>query len=62
VTKELALASAYGELMERLQIGSVFKSGKQTGDTLNDSSLFGSVPAQELLERNRQWYSLYADQ
>lgn len=61
VTKELALASAYGELMERLQIGSVLKSGKQTGDNLNDGSLYGSVPAQGLLAKNKPWYSLYAN-
>lgn len=60
VTKELALASAYGELMERLQIGSVLKSGKQTGDNLNDN-LYGSMPARELLEKNEKWYSLYAN-
>ena len=61
VTKELALASAYGELMERLQIGGIFKSGKQTGDNLFGNNLFGhSMSVQELLNRNKKWYSIYA--
>lgn len=60
VTKELALASAYGELMERLQIGSVLKSGKQTGENLFAENTFGrSMTVQELLDRNKKWYSLY---
>ena len=59
VTKELALASAYGELMERLQIGTVLKSGKETGENLG-ANHEQSMSAQELLARNKDWYSLFA--
>lgn len=59
VTKELTLASAYGELMERLQAGRIFKNDKQTGDVCEDSAYNKSVPMQELLNRNKKWYSIF---
>ena len=60
VTRELALASAYGELAERLQFGRNLQTNNQ-----KDGSLYANDPkgiylsAQELLSRNRQWYSRY---
>ena len=61
VTKDLALASAYGELVERLQFGRNLQTNNQ-----KDGSLYADDPkgiyrsAQELLGRNKQWYSHYA--
>lgn len=59
VTKELALASGYGELMERLQLGRILKSDQQ-----KDAGLYSQCandvkrPAVELLGRNAKWYKL----
>lgn len=62
VTKELALASGYGELMERLQLGWIFKEDQQKeNELLVDASSVIPIPQTELLERNGKWYSLFAD-
>lgn len=62
VTKDLALASGYGELMERLQIGRVFKSDQQKGGGLYlNSETDQYMPAAELLNRTRDWYVRYAE-
>ncbi len=62
VTKELALASAYGEFMERLQCGRVLQSDKQKdGDLYACNANDICVTAQELLNRNRKWYTLFAE-
>lgn len=59
VTKEFAFASAYGELMERLQLGKIFREDQQKDDNLGSSDLVDAkVPAKELLEKNRNWYTL----
>lgn len=61
VTKEFALASGYGEFMERLQQGNIwrnkmsFDKGVSAGDAQSTD-----VPAQELLSRNLKWYEAYA--
>jgi len=61
VTRELALASGYGELMERLQLGRVFKCDHQkSGGLYCNSQNDTYLPAVELLDRNRKWYSLFA--
>lgn len=61
VTKEFALASGYGELMERLQIGNILKFGQQKDGTASAQSSSDTVlPAKELLERNKKWYCAYA--
>jgi YcaO-like protein with predicted kinase domain len=61
VSEEFALASGYGELMERLQLGHIFRPDQQKGSNLSvDMSQDEMVPAAQLLERNRKWYSLYA--
>ena len=38
VTKELALASGYGELMERLQLGRILKSDQQKDGAMVDNA------------------------
>lgn len=63
VTKEFALASGYGEFMERLQLGNIwrnkmsFDKGVSAGDAQSQY-----VPAQELLQRNPKWYEIYSQQ
>lgn len=61
VTEEFALASGYGELMERLQLGVIFKEDQQkSGDSyLREEEQYKTV--EELLSRNKKWYSHYAD-
>ena len=56
LTKEFARASGYGELMERLQIGSIGKGGWQK-DGMQTAALDGrgSVPLSELL-KHEDWY------
>lgn len=60
VTKELALASGYGELMERLQIGKILKSDQQ-----KDGGLYSychndmKMSVEELLRRNPKWYNIF---
>ena len=59
LTREFTLASGYGELMERLQLGYVNgANGKKDGDNATEAALWKRFPAQELLERNRNWYTL----
>lgn len=63
VTKELALASGYGELMERLQLGRIFKEEQQKGGDLYTRNVAdGYFSDKELLRRNKKWYSLLAHQ
>lgn len=57
LTREFALASGYGELMERLQMG--FINGPNVlkdGDFAFDGSKYELLSAGELLERNYGWY------
>lgn len=62
LTREFALASAYGELMERLQLGYIGKRATQKDGTysINDSQDL-RLPAEKLLHENRKWYQLMAD-
>ncbi len=62
LTKEFALASAYGELMERLQMGAVtrYDLQKDGSYTINNSSNLEAIPAARLLEQNGRWYESYA--
>ncbi len=62
LTKELALASGYGELMERFQLGYVGRKDVQKDGvfSLNDSQS-ETIDAQALLERNRKWYELFSN-
>ena len=62
VTKELALASGYGELMERLQLGKIFHAEQQKNGDLYDHNAGGAfLSSAKLLERNRKWYSSYCE-
>ena len=61
VTKELALASGYGEFMERLQLGRIFKSDQQKdGGLYSGCAIDTKLSIEELLSKNRKWYRLYA--
>ena len=61
LTKEFALASGYGELIERFQLGYIRKGknqkdgGAAAGDICQEK-----VPARQLLADNGQWYDCYA--
>ena len=60
VNEEFALASGYGELMERLQLGRIFSAEQQkenSYESLHADDV--TLPAKELLERNRKWYTIY---
>ena len=61
LTKEFARASGYGELMERLQFGTIGKGHAQkTADlTANDPNTV-KIPAQELLAGDLKWYQQIA--
>lgn len=61
LTREFALASGYGELMERLQLGFIGKFDVQKdGHHTADTSRFVMRTAQQLLDANRPWYELIA--
>ena len=63
VTEEFALASGYGELMERLQLGYIFRHDQQKGENVAmDEGQSLTVSAAELMERNRKWYTMFADE
>lgn len=61
VTKEFALASGYGEFMERLQLGNIwrnkmsFDKGVSSADAQSEY-----VQADDLLARNSKWYERFA--
>lgn len=59
ITKDFALASAYGELMERIQLGYIGSDEQQKDGhfSVNDVQNV-TVPCTELLERNLGWYEL----
>ena len=63
VTKEFALASGYGELMERLQLGRVFKGDQQKDGTLYSFSINDDyLSPDELLLKNKKIYSIYSQE
>ncbi|MBQ3215295.1 MAG: YcaO-like family protein [Oscillospiraceae bacterium] len=62
LTKEFAIASAYGEMIERLQIGFIYgPTSLKDGDYAIDDAKYEMRPAKELLEANRLWYQRMAD-
>ena len=62
LTKEFTLASGYGELMERLQMGFINGPNVQKdGDFAFDSTKYELLPAKDLLERNHNWYVLLSE-
>lgn len=61
VTKEFALASGYGELSERLQLGLIWKNKLQVeGGASSSEAQSKMLPADDLLRRNFPWYTAYA--
>ena len=59
LSKEFALASCYGELMERLQLGYIYSGNLQKNVTQTfDVNTTPPVHYRELLERNSSWYQL----
>ena len=61
LTREFALASGYGELMERLQLGYVGKRAVQKdGIYSSNDALAKKIPAKTLLENNRNCYERIA--
>ncbi len=61
LTREFARASGYGELMERLQFGSISKgSSQKTADLRGNSGEVYLAAPRELLARNRSWYEKIA--
>lgn len=60
VTRELTLASGYGELMERLQLGYLVKSDWQKGVLQSeDDTAQLRLPLEALPERSEKWLSVY---
>lgn len=61
LTRELALASGYGELMERLQLGFIGKFDVQKdGHHTADTSRFEMRTPQQLLDAHRPWFDMMA--
>ena len=56
VTRELAQASGYGELIERLQMGITGSAESQKAALQDDISPLKRLPAKELWQRNHRWY------
>ena len=62
LTKEFAIASAYGEIIERLQVGFIYgPTSLKDGDFAIDDSRYELRPAKELLESNGIWYQRMSD-
>lgn len=61
LTRDLALASGYGELMERLQLGFIGKFDVQKdGHHTADTSRFEMRTPQQLLDAHRDWFDMMA--
>lgn len=62
LTEEFALASGYGEFMERIQLGLVGSSQLQkSGQMLDIAERGQDLDAQWLLQENRAWYEAMAE-
>lgn len=62
LTKELAIASGYGELMERLQIGFIYgPTSIKDGDYAIDDVRYELIPAGDLLAQHRDWFEAMAN-
>lgn len=62
LTRELALASGYGELIERLQVGFIYGPTplKDEDFALRDDR-FEMIPVEQLLQEHPDWYQRVAD-
>lgn len=62
LTRELALASGYGELIERLQVGFIYgPTPLKDEDFVLQDDRYEMKPVRELLEKHRHWYQQVAD-
>lgn len=62
LSQEFAIASAYGELIERLQLGIIYgPTSMKDGDYAIEDSRFEMHTAKELLESHRDWYQRMSD-
>lgn len=62
MSEEFALASGYGELMERLQLGLVGSAQLQkSGQQLDVAETGLMMDARKLLEENRNWYEVLSE-
>ena len=62
LTKEFAIASGYGEMIERLQVGFIYgPTSLKDGDFAIDDAKYEMISASELLAKNRRWYEQMAD-
>lgn len=62
LTRELALASGYGELMERFQLGHIGRKDVQKDGNFSTNDVQSEVvSARSLLERNGKWYEIFSD-
>lgn len=61
VTEEFALASGYGEFMERLQVGNIWRNKMSFDKGVSSSDAQSrDIPARELMDRNQKWYETYS--
>lgn len=62
LTKELALASGYGEFMERFQLGFIGRKDVQKDGNYSYNDVQSElIPANQLLQQNPKWYSAFSD-
>lgn len=62
LTKEFAIASGYGEMIERLQVGFIYgPTSLKDGDYAIDDGKSEYRPAKELLAQHPNWYQSIAD-
>lgn len=60
ITKELALASAYGEFMERIQLGHIWRSKLNVENGASSSELQSRlIPADTLVQKKSPWHDTY---
>ena len=62
VSREFALASGYGELMERLQVGHIWRDKLSVeGGAASCEAQSVLISCEELLARNGKWYEVYSN-
>ena len=61
VNKEFALASGYGEFMERLQMGNIWKNKLSFEKGSAADAHCQLVKPEVLLERNAKWYDIFSE-
>lgn len=61
MSRDFALASGYGELMERLQVCAIRLYNKKKNDKSDCNNVVKYANYNELLKRNKNWYENYAN-